>query len=431
MEKLTVSKNNKYLMQGEKPFFWLGDTGWLIFSKLTEEQAFLYLKNRKDKGFNVIQAVLVYSLPDLNDINKMCVPETDVYKQEYWEHCDKIIKAAEKLGLYMALLPSWGSLVKKGAINIENAEKYGSFLAERYSSYSNIIWVLGGDINAEGYEKIYHTLGTALKIKTPDKLVTFHPFGRCSSSIWFNNAVWLDFNMFQSGHRRYDQVALGKWDDNKNNEFFGEDNWRYVLRDHSKETIKPTLDAEPSYEWILQGLHDKTQPYWKAKDVRRYAYWSVFAGACGHTYGDNSVMQFFGANGETEGSYGAIDKWETALHHEGSGQMFYLKQLMESVNFTEGTPRDDLIVGGQREQYDRIAVFAGSNFIFAYSYTGKQFALDLSEYENMQIWWFSPSNGTYSYTGTAGGKIYTPSMPSLYSYDTDLVLVLKSNNNYK
>lgn len=39
---------------------------------------------------------------------------------------------------------------------------------------------------------------------------------------------------------------------------------------------KPTLDAEPSYEWILQGLHDNTQPYWKAKQVRRYAYWSVF-----------------------------------------------------------------------------------------------------------------------------------------------------------
>ena len=108
-------------------FFWLGYTGWLIFNKLTEEQVFLYLKNRKDNGFNVIQAVLVCSLPNLNDINKMCVPETDVYKQEYWEHCDKIIKTAEELGLYMALLPSWGSLVKKGAINIEKCGKIRKF----------------------------------------------------------------------------------------------------------------------------------------------------------------------------------------------------------------------------------------------------------------------------------------------------------------
>ena len=90
-------------------------------------------------------------------------------------------------------------------------------------------------------------------------------------------------------------------------------------------------------------------------------------------------MQFFCANGETEGSYRAVDKWETALHHEGSGQMFYLKQLMESVNFTEGIPRDDIIVGEQRKQYDKIGVFAGNNFIFVYSYNGKQFVLDLSE----------------------------------------------------
>lgn len=109
---------------------------------------------------------------------------------------------------------------------------------------------------------------------------------------------------------------------------------------------KPTLDGEPSYERILQGLHDKTQPYWTAKDVRRYAYWSVFAGACGHTYGDNSVMQFY--TEESEGvTYGAEDYWQDAMHHEGSGQMGHLKRLMESVDFRDGIIRDDLLVNGQ------------------------------------------------------------------------------------
>jgi hypothetical protein len=50
------------------------------------------------------------------------------------------------------------------------------------------------------------------------------------------------------------------------------------------------LDGEPSYEGIPQGLHDPTQPLWTDADARRYAYWSVFAGACGHTYGDNAVL---------------------------------------------------------------------------------------------------------------------------------------------
>ena len=41
--------------------------------------------------------------------------------------------------------------------------------------------------------------------------------------------------------------------------------------------MKPVLDGEPSYENIPQGLHHGTEPRGTAADVRRYAYWSVFA----------------------------------------------------------------------------------------------------------------------------------------------------------
>ena len=36
-----------------------------------------------------------------------------IYKTPtYWEHVDRIIHMADELGLYMALLPSWGRLLK-------------------------------------------------------------------------------------------------------------------------------------------------------------------------------------------------------------------------------------------------------------------------------------------------------------------------------
>src|SRR5688572_3328744 len=44
-------------MPGGAPFFWLGDTAWSIFTRLTREEASRYLKDRAEKGFNVIQAV--------------------------------------------------------------------------------------------------------------------------------------------------------------------------------------------------------------------------------------------------------------------------------------------------------------------------------------------------------------------------------------
>lgn len=424
MENLHLSDNKRYLMKGSEPFFWLADTGWLIFGNISEEEAYNYLKNRADKGFNVIQAVLVYSTKELESVNKMYWGGADrINDEEYWQHVERIIKMADKLGLYMALLPSWGSLLKNNLITSENVLVYGRFLAERLEKYSNIIWVLGGDIKADNYVEIYRKLGRYFKEKMPDKLITFHPFGRCASSMWFADDSWLDFNMFQSGHRRYDQCNLGAWDDTDNPSYYGEDNWKYVKNDYLASN-KPTLDAEPSYEWILQGLHDNTQPYWKAKQVRRYAYWSVFQGACGHTYGDNAVMQFYkeGCNGV---NYGVVCEWEEALHHEGSGQMQYLKKLMESVDFINGKASDSLVVGGQREKHARIAVFAGQNFVFAYDYLGEEFELDTSDYKGRDMWWMSPVTGAMSYIGRCKNVFTAEKFKRIEEDNTDRVLVIK------
>jgi hypothetical protein len=101
-----------------------------------------------------------------------------------------------------------------------------------------------------------------------------------------------------------------------------------------KGTMKPVLDGEPSYEDIPQGLHDFSAPRWQDYDVRRYAYWSVFAGSCGHTYGHNSIMQFMRPG--VLGSFGAEKAWWDAMRDPGYLQMKYLKQLMLSVPFTEG-----------------------------------------------------------------------------------------------
>jgi hypothetical protein len=65
--QLKVSENHRFLMDSEgKPFFWLGDTGWLLFSKLTREEAEKYLDDRVRKGFNVIQVMVLHELKVTN-----------------------------------------------------------------------------------------------------------------------------------------------------------------------------------------------------------------------------------------------------------------------------------------------------------------------------------------------------------------------------
>ena len=98
-----------------------------------------------------------------------------------------------------------------------------------------------------------------------------------------------------------------------------------------------TLDGEPSYEKIPQGLHDTTQAYWKSNDVRRYAYWSVFAGACGFTYGNNAVIQMFTPE-DKESAYGAKEFWYDAINDTGATQMKYLKEFVitsYSIHYTK------------------------------------------------------------------------------------------------
>ena len=69
--KLTVSENGRYLQyENGKPFFWLGDTAWELFHRLNKEESEQYLKNRADKGFTVIQAVVLAELDGLNTPNR-------------------------------------------------------------------------------------------------------------------------------------------------------------------------------------------------------------------------------------------------------------------------------------------------------------------------------------------------------------------------
>ena len=71
---LQVSGNDRYLVtQDGDPFFWLGDTAWLLIHILNREEQDKYLADRSAKGFTVIQAVAQYSLIPLPEYIKAAI----------------------------------------------------------------------------------------------------------------------------------------------------------------------------------------------------------------------------------------------------------------------------------------------------------------------------------------------------------------------
>ena len=403
---LEISANKRFFQTVDgKPFFWLGDTGWLLFIKCNREDAIKYLDDRKQKGFNVIQVMLIHDITlGVNAYGDSSIHNRDVSKPvttvgknfndqlqyDYWDHIDYIIDGAAKRGIYMALVPVWGGNIKH--VDAVQARSYATFLANRYKSKRNIIWLNGGDIKGSDGINEWKVIGTTINAIDKDHLITFHPRGRNSSSTWFHNESWLDFNMFQSGHRSYAQ-------DTSSNEtlHYGEDNWRYVNDDYKLTPVKPTFDGEPSYEDIPYGLHKADEPYWKDYEIRRYAYWSVFAGGCGFTYGHNSVMQFY-TPGDSGISFFPKIKWQDGLQAPGASQMQYLKKLILSKSYFDRVPDQSMVVDNG-ERYDKVIATKGKNYAMFYVYNGRTFKVEIDtlKFYPKNVGWFNPRNGAMTW----------------------------------
>ncbi len=455
--RLKVDASGNYLQhENGVPFFWMGDTGWLLPERLDRQNAEKYLEACRLNGYNVVQVQTINGVPARNIYGSLSNPQgfdfssierRHAYSPDaqgsdpeygYWDHMDYIIETAAEKGIYIGMVCIWGGLVKQGRMDEEQAVAYGTFLAERYKDNPNIVWIIGGDIYGDVKPEVWETLARTIKAHDPNHLMTFHPFGRHISAIWFHQADWLDFNMFQSGHRCYGQSMAKKSPLRPEllPDSTEEDNWRYVELARTYEPRKPVVDGEPSYEGIPYGLHDYDLPFWQDYDVRRYAYWSVFAGSFGHTYGNSAIMQMH--DGRKMGAYGCLKPWQEALEDPGFRQMQYLKKLMlafsnpqfsadpQSQPYFDRCPDQSLIVSEIGERYNYVSACRGKDYLLVYDYAGVDFSVDLTKIsgKSKNAWWFSPTDGSVRYIGSFQNASSVPFSYTSQSAHDDRVLIV-------
>lgn len=438
---LKVSANQRFLVtEAGAAFFWLGDTAWELFHRLDRADAVAYLDLRAQQGFNVIQAVALAEFDGLTDPNvygdlpllerdparPAVTPGSDpqdAAAYDYWDHVDFIVAEANRRGLYVGLLPTWGDKWnKKWGRHAEvftpvNAATYGEWIARRYAG-SSIIWILGGDrpIENETHRAIIQAMAQGLRRGSGDRhLITFHPNGGQSSSSWFHAEPWLDFNLQQTGHSAVPPATASNQ----------KTPWQRIADDYARTPIKPVIDGEPLYEDHPIGFRAaKDQGYSFDAHIRQRAYWHVFAGACGHTYGHHSVWQMFTPGRKPVN--GPLVFWTEAVHRPGGAQMQHLRALVESRPILTRVPDPTLVVdalGGP----DHIAATRGDDYAFIYSAQGRPFTVNLGRISGDRVtaWWFNPRNGAAEKIGpfaNTGTRAFTPHPHG--GFGTDHVLVL-------
>ena len=385
---LKVSDNKRFLVTADgRPFFWLGDTAWELFHRPTREDVSRYLRKRAEQRFTVIQAVALAEFDGLNEPNAYghrplvnndpTTPDVkDGADNDYWDHVDFVIKQAGSLGLYVAFLPTWGDKwkVDRGVgpeiFTAQNAEAYGVWLGKRYKDTPNIIWVLGGDraIATATHLEIIRAMARGLRAGDGGAhLMTFHPPGGNSSSTWFHDDEWLDFNMRQNGHAveftgRYDQTRV----------------------DYDRTPTKPVLDGEPVYEDHPVSFDARRLGHSISSDVRRPLYWDLFTGGFGHTYGHHSVWQMWTPARAPVNN--PLLPWHEAIDQPGAAQMQHGRALMESRPFLTRIPDPDIIVtdrvatsvpGAGRYQFTSTRD-AGGSYVMVYAPVGRPFSVRMS-----------------------------------------------------
>lgn len=421
--KLKVSDNGRYLEHKDgTPFLYLADTAWELFHRLNEQEVELYLEDRRAKGFTVIQAVILAELDGLNTpAANGEIPLIDDAivnpNEKYFKWVDKVIRMAEAKGLYIGLLPTWGDKVDKqeGAgpeiFNPLYAGMYGAWLGKRYKNFKNIIWINGGDRwGGDGNYAVWEALAKNIKKEDKDHLMTFHPLGENSSSLWFHNSPWLDFNMAQTGHCQ------------RSYEIYN----RLIVADYNRIPVKPCMDGEPRYENhpLCRGAAGKG--WFDDADVRQAMYWSLFSGACGHTYGCHDVWQML-APGRTPVG-GARGDWKSSLDLPGACDIIHARSLMEAYNFTSCSPDQSIIISPDTGNDCKIVALKGDDFAFVYFPDGQAARLNVSSVANgsaVMRKWMNPRTGEISVTDTPAVNGEVEITPPSSGRGNDWVLILE------
>lgn len=454
IERLRVSPANPHLLEtvSGKPVFLNNSTIWKLVERGTREDIHDIIDACKKNKYNMISFMVLgihewedrIFEPGLNVYGKHAferdengIPDPlrplttpggdpdDENEYDYWDHVEYAIDLAAENGMYVSVHPAWGNWfqgdvhgMREGDITIFDAHtayQYGIWLGDRFGSKDNVLWMLGGDRSAindsrtkwytgdtiQDFRFLYHAMAEGLadgfngvdqqdgKADYANIAISYHPrkWGP-NSSDWFHEAEWLMLNSVQD--TPVDIVVA-------------------MEKDYRLRPVKPT--------WLYEGRYEGAIHAW---GVRYQAYYSVFAGGTGHTYGSD-IWELRG-------------DWHKLLDLPGNLQMAHLYTIVREIwtdeEYLNRVPDQSMILGGQGKIYGRgiyvVEDFESKedidhesseyisgirckngNWAMVYTPDGRDVELDLSVLAGglRDAYWFNPRNGKWWVEGIENEKM--------------------------
>lgn len=404
---LRVSDDKRHLAYADgTPFFYMADTGWRLTTELTHSDVDQYLDDRKAKGFTVIQVML---LPIIHLSNKNVYGEYpftdgdhfDLTKpnEAFFQNVDWIFTRAAEKGMVLLVNPAWFGQGQDNwwkYLTTSNAQQYGQYLGNRYKNYNNLMWFLGGDYKPDGKFTEIKLLAETLKQIAPQQLMSYHAGPEAaSSSKYFQNEAWLDFNICYTYQGPYD----------------------YVLADYNKTPRKPVIFGEGGYE----NESNDAQPGTPHR-IRRQAYWTMLYGAAGQAYGGRDIWMF-------------APGWQSALQWTGAQDMVYVRNLLTGVDWSSLVPdqQHSYLTGGYGSIYEdfvSVSYTPAGKLLLAYTPQKATLKVNLAKFSaRVTARWFDPTNGKYQLIAenldNQGEREFT-SPDKNSGGDADFVLVIQT-----
>lgn len=291
-----------------REFRMIGDAAWMLMVALTTDEADAYLASRQAAGFNTILVELIerQRLGPRNRNGDRPFPEGRPFtapSDDYFRQVRAMLDLALKRGFLVVLAPAYlgydcgrnGWCNQMLATPDATLEEYGRYVATQLAGYPNLVWVHGGDVDADAHRVMakVEAVQRGIEAVLPEALHTAH-CSRNLSAIDCYDRPWLDLNTTYSDcEHTAARVAL----------------------DRARVRTMPSFYLEGRYEG--EGATPLC--------IRSQLWWSLLGGSTGHVFGNKRIWQF-------------EPDWRDALDSAGTRAMTVASRLLQHLQAGDAMP---------------------------------------------------------------------------------------------